>query len=244
MVRRVVVFDVWSNYAYFRRPYSTTTALTFNFIPRSAIEGLVGAILGIRSDQVYEVLSSAKLALGIRSPVRKIPFATSHIHTDFWKVMKAYLENREGRGDYTSLVSFELLVEPMYRVYLDDSSIEEDLVDSLSHHRTSYTPYLGTSTMIANFAYVGCFEYVEQKRNASVESVVPFAERLPDLEVVPGMQYSIEEDIPARVDSGRNLKSSYSAIYNPLGGTVLLRNSTVNTFTDRDGEHHIVFLPA
>ncbi|MEM0118750.1 MAG: type I-B CRISPR-associated protein Cas5b [Thermoprotei archaeon] len=244
MGRRVVVFDVWSDYAYFRRPYTTTAALTFNFIPRSAMEGLVGALLGIRSDRVYETLSSAKLALGIRNPVRKISFTTSHIHSDFWNVMKAYLENREGRGNYTSLVSLELLVEPRYRFYLDDSSIEQALVDSLSQHRTFYTPYLGTSTMIANFAYVGCFEYVEQKRDASVESVVPFAERLPDLEVVPGAQYSIEEDIPSRIDSDRNLKSSYSALYNPLGGSVTLRNSVVNTFIDQEGEHNIVFLPA
>ncbi|MDG6966968.1 MAG: type I-B CRISPR-associated protein Cas5 [Nitrososphaerota archaeon] len=244
MARRVVVFDVWSNYAYFRRPYSTTAALTFNFIPRSAIEGLVGAILGIRSDRAYEALSSAKLALGIRNPVRKIPFATSHIHSDFWSVMKAYLENKEHKRNFTSLVSLELLVEPRYRIYVDDSTIEQTLVDSLSHHRISYTPYLGTSTMIANFAYAGYFEYVEQKRDADVESVVPFAERLPDLGVFPGVQYSIEEDIPARVDAGRNLKSSYAAVYNPLGGKIRLRNSTVNTFTDRDGEHHVVFIPA
>lgn len=242
MAQRVVVFDVWSKYAYFRRPYSTTSALTFNFIPRSAVEGLIGAILGIASDRVYEALSSTKLAVGIRNPVRKIPFATSHVHSDFWKVMKAYLDNKEAKGTYTSLVSLELLVEPRYRIYVDDSTIEQELARSLLAHKTSYTPYLGTNTMIANFEYVGCFEYHEQKKDANVESVVPFTGRLPDLEVLRGVQYSIEEDIPARIDADRNLKLSYSVVYNPLGGTVGLRNSMVTTVVDR-GEHNIVFLP-
>ena len=43
----VLIFDVWAPFGYFRKPYTTNTALTYSFIPRSAIEGLVAAILGI-----------------------------------------------------------------------------------------------------------------------------------------------------------------------------------------------------
>jgi len=46
---KVLVFDVSSDYAHFRQPYSTTSSLTYAIPPRTAIFGLIGAILGIDS---------------------------------------------------------------------------------------------------------------------------------------------------------------------------------------------------
>ena len=57
----VTVFDVWAPFAYFRKPFTTTSALTFNFIPRSAIEGLIGAILGIRRKDIFGALANAEI---------------------------------------------------------------------------------------------------------------------------------------------------------------------------------------
>ena len=64
-VGKVIVFDIWAPYAYFRKPYTTTTALTFNFIPRSAIEGIIGAILGISYDDIFSKLAGSKIGIGI-----------------------------------------------------------------------------------------------------------------------------------------------------------------------------------
>src|ERR671919_120081 len=84
---QIVVFDVWSSFAYFRRPYTTTNALTYDFMPRSSIEGLVGAILGIQPKEVSRKLEGSKIALGLLNPVKKLPFSTIHTHTDFWYEM-------------------------------------------------------------------------------------------------------------------------------------------------------------
>jgi len=46
---KAVVFDVWSDYAHFRKPYTTTSSLTFTLPPPTAIAGLVGAIMGVES---------------------------------------------------------------------------------------------------------------------------------------------------------------------------------------------------
>ena len=72
---KVVVFDIWSSYGYFRRPYTTTTSLTFNFIPRSAVEGIIGAILGISNRDLASKLAESKIGIGILNAIRKIPFS-------------------------------------------------------------------------------------------------------------------------------------------------------------------------
>jgi CRISPR-associated protein Cas5h len=46
---KVLVFDITSDYAHFRKPYTTTSALTYSVPPRTAIVGLVGNIIGVKS---------------------------------------------------------------------------------------------------------------------------------------------------------------------------------------------------
>src|SRR5215213_857445 len=119
---QVVVFDIWSSYGYFRRPYTTTTALTFNFIPRSTIQGIIGAILGIKSKDLFLELDNSKIGLGIINEIRKIPFSTMHIHSDFWQEMRAYIDSKAiKKKNYHARVNIELLVNPKYRIYFSDT---------------------------------------------------------------------------------------------------------------------------
>ena len=80
----ITVFDVWAPFAYFRKAFTTTSALTFSFIPRSAIEGLIGAILGIRRSALFTFLANAKIAIEILTEVKKIPFSVNYTNSDFW----------------------------------------------------------------------------------------------------------------------------------------------------------------
>jgi CRISPR-associated protein Cas5h len=52
-VDKVLVFDIWSDYAHFRRGYTTTSPLTYPFPTRTALTGIVAAILGLEIDQGY-----------------------------------------------------------------------------------------------------------------------------------------------------------------------------------------------
>ena len=244
---RVVVFDVWSDFAFFRRPYSTTTSLTYNIMPRSAIEGLLGAILGIPYREVYPMLSDCQIALGVIEPVRKFPFSNMHIHTDFWQQMSEYLDGEEWKKqrNYSAIVSLELLVSPKYRVYFTSEKLLPRLEDALKNHHTIFTPYLGTSTMIANFEYVGTFDYHEVKRKETeISSIVPYSNSLPDIVVERGQQYAIEQDIPGRINSDRELQSSYSAVYSPQGGTMKIRDVSVASVAMASEVQDIVFIPA
>jgi CRISPR-associated protein Cas5h len=244
---KVVVFDVWSSYGYFRRPYTTTTSLTFNFAPRSAVEGLIGAILGIPSKDLSSKLAESKIGIGILNDVRKIPFSTTHTHSDFWQEMRAYIENKPvTKKTYHTRVNMELLVSPRYRVYFDDPKLSDELTSMLKSHGAVFTPYLGTSSMIANFAYVGTFDYVQQRKDtAGISSVVPYSGKMPNIIVEKDKIYAIEQNMPGRLNEKRELLSSYSAIYGITGQVVIkVRDMEINTFHYDGVEHSFVFLPA
>jgi len=243
---QVVVFDVWSDFAYFRRPYTTTNALTYNLIPRSSIEGLIGAILGIPITEVSDRLFNSKIGLGILNPIKKIPFSTIHTHTDFWFEMQAYLKGKTvKKKDFRARVSLELLVEPKYRVYFSDPNLGKDLEARLKKHETIFTPYLGTSTMLAEFTYIGTFDYNVTKRETSeLSSIIPYRNRFPDIAVEKQMLYAVEQDIPGRISKDRDLLSTYYAVYSPEGKKIKVRNAEVNAYRDNSGEQNFVFIPA
>lgn len=47
---KMLVFDVWGDYAHFRRFYTTTSPLSFPIPPRTALCGLIGAIIGLEKE--------------------------------------------------------------------------------------------------------------------------------------------------------------------------------------------------
>ena len=245
---QVVVFDIWSSFGYFRRFYTTTTALTFNFIPRSAIEGLIGAMLGITSKDLNR-LASAKIGLAILNEIHKIPFATMHTHSDFWDEMNLYLEGRPSRKKiYHARVNMELLVNPKYRIYFSDENLSEQLAHMIANHECTFTPYLGTSTMLSNFSYVGTLDYDTKKKDiVEISSVIPYRyrdkDKMPDVVIESGKLYAIEDNIPGRLDQNRDLLYSYSALYSPNAQTIKIRNAETNVFFHDGKEDSFVFLP-
>jgi CRISPR-associated protein Cas5h len=243
----VVVFDIWSSYAYFRKPYTTTTALTFNFIPRSAIEGVIAAILGISSKDFPSKLGNSRIGLGILNEVHKIPFSTMHTHTDFWDEIRAYIYStpRITKRNYYARVNMELLVNPKYRVYFSDTKLLKNLEIAIRNHQTVYTPYLGTSTMIANFEYVGTFDYITQhKEIADISTIIPYSVKIPSTVIERDKLYAIEQNIPGRINENRELLSSFSALYSPNAYPIKIRNIEVNTFEHNGMENNFVFLPS
>jgi CRISPR-associated protein Cas5h len=243
----VVVFDIWSSYAYFRKPFTTTTALTFNFVPRTAIEGIIGAILGISSEDFPSKLGGSRIGLGILNEVHKIPFSTMHTHTDFWDEIRAYIYStpRATKRNYYARVNMELLVNPKYRIYFSDIELLKNLDIATRNHETVYTPYLGTSTMIANFEYVGTFDYtVQRKEIADMSSIIPYSGKIPSPVIERGKLYAIEQNIPGRINENRELLSSFSALYSPNAQQIKIRNIEVNTFEYNGTENNFVFLPS
>lgn len=156
----MLVFDVWGDYAHFRRFYTTTSPLSFPVPPRTALCGLIGAMIGLEKEGndylKYFSIESANIALRLLNPIKKTVIAENLIDT------------KTARGPGMNLISnrtqirFEFLKDQKYRIYFccsnEEGNLYQKLKYNLTHHKTKYTPCLGLSENIANFKFKGEFE--------------------------------------------------------------------------------------
>ena len=175
-IKKILVFDVWGDYAHFRRGYTTTSPLTFSIPPRTALCGLIGAILGLEKNNnkylKYFKLEQAKIGLRLLTPVKKVRIAENLIHT----------KNARGPGmnliTERTQINFEFLKDQKYRIYFyhTNGDIYQQLKENLMDHKAVYTPCLGLSENIANFKFVGDFDVIMKTSEAEfsqIHSVLP-----------------------------------------------------------------------
>ncbi|MGI0080996.1 MAG: CRISPR-associated protein Cas5 [Nitrososphaerales archaeon] len=164
------VFDIWSDFACFKKNYATSSPQTFCFPPPSAIMGFCGCIVGDKwADFVKRYVSEIELGIQPQfdgqSGFAKIRMGMKLLITkDVWN-QAVY----EGRKPFVSSpVPFELLYNPKYRVYLHCDSLRERLGEMLRAHHSYFTPYLGMAQFIANFRYLGEFQFEEKNEGAAL----------------------------------------------------------------------------
>lgn len=172
-INQVLIFDVWGDYAHFRRFYTTTSPLTFPIPPRTALCGLIGAIIGLEKGNngylKYFTLNKAFIGLRLINPPKKVTIAENIIDTE--KSPKSFYDIKRTR------IRYEFLKNPKYRIYFyhTDENIYKELKENLISHKSVYTPCLGLSENIANFEFVGEFK-VEPKTSGGyvqINSVLP-----------------------------------------------------------------------
>jgi CRISPR-associated protein Cas5h len=248
---KLIVFDVSSSFGFFRKNFSTTYALTFAVIPRSAVEGLVGSILGLSRLDFPNSLEFSKIAVQLMSPVRKLSMKYMHINHDWWnETLNHYLNNtqfvlQKTRAPMAVPVSVEFLVKPSYRLYVDTNNeqINNRLATNLRNKQSFYTPYLGGTSMIASVKYVGEFDYEPAPNNGEylpVSSIIPFIDRMPKIKLEKNVYFATEEDTAIHIDNGRRSTGTYSFLYSVKPGSLLV--------TDRDivkveNNTYVKFLP-
>ncbi|WP_413828579.1 type I-B CRISPR-associated protein Cas5b [Methanobrevibacter sp. UBA412] len=175
MISKVLAFDVWADYGYFRRGYTTTSTISYPFPSRTTVAGLISAMLGLPRDSYYDIFDeeNSKIGVNILNPIKKVHFNLNYINTK----EGFFLHDIRGPGK-RSQVEAEFLKNPKYRIYvgLEDQELMGKLYDLLWNHKSIYTPYLGISECIANFSMVGD-DFIELKQvngdNVCVDSVIP-----------------------------------------------------------------------
>ncbi|VUT25045.1 MAG: CRISPR-associated protein (Cas_Cas5) [Candidatus Methanolliviera sp. GoM_oil] len=174
-IKHVLIFDIWGDYAHFRRFYTTTSPLTFPIPPRTALCGLIAAIIGKEKEYneylKYFALNEASIGLRLLNPVKKVMIAENLIHT----------KNAKGPGmnliTERTQINFEFLKDQKYRIYFHhvDEDIYQELKENLISHKSVYTPCLGLSENIANFEFIGEFKVKSETTGGYIQinSVLP-----------------------------------------------------------------------
>jgi len=237
MQDRVIVFDVWGDYAHFRKNYSTSSPLTYSFPPRTALSGLIGAIAGLdKSDYFCNFFrNGALIGCRIMSPVKKVRIGENLIDTK--SALKMHLiKNR-------TQIRFEFVKDPKYRIYFTHSDEEfyKKILKMLSSHQSIYTPCLGLSQLICNFEYVGEYELVAAGEEVQeISSVVP-GKFIQETEFEEGKEY-FSEVMPCEMGEAREVTDYREILFERNGKSIRAKASEMWELKDGGSSERIVFL--
>ena len=204
--------------AHFRKFYTNSSSLSYLFPPRTTITGLIAGILGRVRDSYYEEFSSqyCRIAISIRTPVRKIMQTVNYIRTKS-------LAEITGSGGHTQ-IPLEILLplppykEIKYRIYFwhKDSSLMENLEKCLRKGTFVYPPYLGITECIGKISFVDIckgsnLEMQEkkwEKEDTGLITVIPIKqiEKMPPLGTLNGCKLIKEDRMPLEFNSKRLIK--------------------------------------
>lgn len=208
----ILIFDVWADFAHFKKIYTTTSPLSYSIPPRPTLSGLISAILGLDK---LEYLNSfqkkeASITVQLLNPVKKIRVATNFIDTK--KSMPYLMAKILSRTQ----IRMELLKDVKFRIFFQhtNNSLFNDAVELIQEHQSVYTPCLGLSQFIANFE----FKSVETGQKISnvdkftrIDSVIPSPVNGPlKIDFEPDCEY-IQEIMPINMLPDRTV-SEYSPI--------------------------------
>lgn len=162
---RLIVFELSGEYGHFRKFNTTTSPLTYPIPTRTALTGLLGAVLGIEREvapsrfpadvvPVQELFSQANCALTVQllAPVKKVNMGFNLLDTgnSFFEIRKS------GRTQ----IEFELLKNPAFRVFvrLNNNALFNQLAERLMNRSHHFTPYLGLSQFTATLQHASITE--------------------------------------------------------------------------------------
>ncbi len=77
----VLVFDLTGPMAHFRKFYTNTSALTYGFPPRTALQGIVAEVLGFERDSYYAELDRGSFAVVVKVPTRRLLQTVNYVRT-------------------------------------------------------------------------------------------------------------------------------------------------------------------
>jgi len=219
MAEKVIIFDVWGDYAHFRKNYSTSSPLTHSFPPRTALSGMIGAIIGIDKSEYFKyfLMDSAKISCKILNPVKKVRIGENLVDTK--SAVKMHLiKNR-------TQIRFEFVKDPMYRIYFSHRDVElcKRLKALLLGHQSIFTPCLGLSELICNFEYKGEFGLDKCSEEMQlIDSVVPGKYLLEPPEFEDGNEY-FSEVMPGEMGKGREVTDFTEILFERNGKGIKAR---------------------
>ncbi len=206
----VLVFDVYADLAMFRKPYTTTSLVSFPFPPPTAVAGLIGAIVGLdhggaqgawRADY-WRHFSGSRIALSLKKPPS---WMTTTVNL---------IKYKSPSGDMREHIQakHQLLKKPIYRIYFNGGELYPELKKRLMRNEFVFTPYLGAAWALAEIDFCGEFaaeEIVEVE--SEVDTVVPMLEGVKIDVLRSGAIH--RELVPFRLDEERRLKETVNVIY-------------------------------
>lgn len=223
MTKDVVVFDVWGDYAYFRRGYTTTSTISYPFPSRTTIAGFVSGILGYPRDSYYDLFNQENSSIGLKiiNPIKKTRINLNYINTK----ESMHLFEIKSSGKRTQ-VPAEFLKDVKYRFYisLTDKEKLNKLYEFVKEHKSVYTPYLGITECLCNFQIVGDGIYSVEEidgKNVQIDSIL--LKEGVNISIESGKKYGVVKS-PGFMNSDRSVNNFLEYYYEDNGKSILVNS--------------------
>ena len=219
---KTLIFTAKSDYARFRCPYTTTSALTFLTIHPVAARGLIGAVLGIEYEQLYDYTKDIKIGIQVLNPIYK----------DTQSFNLTAQANNNKAANFQSRVQF--LRDVRYRIFVN--STEEKLIqlkNTLESRSYVFTSYLGCSEHIAKLEYEDMLETTLSK-DSIVDTIID--KDNVDLEAIENTTIFMDR-IPVENSSTREY-TKYSDIIISINMPIPIKDGEIF----RVGDYNVFFL--
>ena len=238
MSEKFLIFDIWGDYAHFKKYYTTSSPLTFSVPPRTAIIGLISAIIGKGKKEYLSLMTkrNAEIAIRIINPVKKVRMTHNLINTKggFWIPVK------RGLHEPRTQIRFEYLKDPKFRVYFrhSDTNIYKLLKMNLKNHKSVYTPCLGISELIADFDFIAEVSVVgssDDKDFINIHTAVPLGPDIfKEIDLLqPGRKY-FKERIPVEMLPGRIVTEYREILYEVDGNPIKVKVKSALVLSNSD----------
>ncbi|MGH3087121.1 MAG: CRISPR-associated protein Cas5 [Rubrobacteraceae bacterium] len=152
----VVVFRCRARFGHFLRAEASVSALTYPAPPRTALLGMIGAVLGLAKDTPQVELKDSRIA--VSGPVPRTHWHRVKLRKD----PPAPLSDKIKKGakgssapEKATLIKQEWLFEPDYEVTASlPVEYHREFVGRIRERRWHYSPCMGLSEMIADLGLV------------------------------------------------------------------------------------------
>lgn len=204
---KVLAFDIWGEYAHYKKIYATTSAVSYCLPTKTSLYGYISAILGFEknNNQYLKYFQDKECLIGIQ--IMK-PIVMQRININLRATF-----GRMKPTDNRKPTMMEFVYQPMYRIYFfhRQNNIQAQLTERLKAKDAVYTPTMGLASLISNFEFVDEFEASFQKspdKAVSILTVIPKkhferfdveAFNAKHTEIVEQSMYAVEMDVNRNV---------------------------------------------
>jgi CRISPR-associated protein Cas5h len=246
-----VGFDVTADFAHFRKVGNNSAKPSYRIPPRTTLAGMLAGILGLDRDSYYDLFAPSTSAvavvpkrlphtytMGITTVNTKADDAIQYLPRDRHYTKSAEMLTPRSYVKYDrQRDTYEMLVDPSYRVYvaLSDTEIDRELQDRLVNSRYHYSPSLGLSECLAELSAVDTHA-VEPAEEATIDSIA-----YDDDIIVPQPGVTTQHEraplYMEATDGGRRPTTFGNITYSPDDDPLTVESTHVYTV----GDHRVTF---
>lgn len=234
-VNKLLVFDVWSDYAHIKKVFTTMSPLSFPFPGRTALQGIIGAITGIDKKDNPEFFIGQNFYIGLRvlNPIKKVVIPHNNLKVTSKKHFIRYEDHKPQ--------NIEFIKDPKYRIYFTcrDNVFYDKLKKYLVNHLSIYTPSIGIAQTLANFVFVGEFDFEKKIASNNYVQINSVCEKSVVSDIDFGASKIFTVVLPNRMKNDREVVEYKEFIYDADASILKIKIDSYYSVSNGD---NIVFL--